>query len=348
MDIVNPIVYHQAGWDEKRFQPARYKAVAHPLHGGERVEAELLRDPCMIREGGWYYLVHTIYPFHHHTERDPEKPDDNSSPGIFLYKSQDLQCWQPVGWLVRSADLPEDCPYKHRFWAPEITKINGKFYLTFTADNWIRKDYNRTGENGLYAFVGVADQVEGPYRHITEIIGAGCDTSLFGDDDGKTYAYSPGGDIFVQEIDLSGLERDSVTLVGEKQRIVTASNADIGLPWNFRWLEGPWMMKKKGRYYLFFAGIHHPEDRAEMVHPGPPGPGFEYWAGVAYSDTPMGPFRKDERGRIVFGGHLTTFDGPDCRPWYAFRGERPDPQTEGLLNIRPVIFEADGRIEADD
>lgn len=152
----------------------------------------------------------------------------------------------------------------------------------------------------------------------------------------------------MQEIDLSGLERDSVTLVGEKQRIVTASNADIGLPWNFRWLEGPWMMKEKGRYYLFFAGIHHPGDRAEMVHPGPPGTGFEYWAGVAYSDTPMGPFRKDERGRIVFGGHLTTFDGPDCRPWYAFRGERPDPQTEGLLNIRPVIFEADGRIEADD
>lgn len=73
----------------------------------------------------------------------------------------------------------------------------------------------------------VADQEEGPYRHITEIIGAGCDTSLFGDDNGKTYAYIPGGDIFVQEIDLSGLERDSVTLVGEKQRIVTASNADI-------------------------------------------------------------------------------------------------------------------------
>ena len=94
-------------------------------------------------------------------------------------------------------------------------------------------------------------------------------------------------------------------------------------------------MKEKGRYYLFFAGIHHPGDRWEMVHPGSPGPGFEYWAGVAYSDTPMGPFRKDERGRIVFGGHLTTFDGPDCRPWYAFRGERPDPQTERLLNIRP-------------
>ena len=44
MDIVNPIVYHQADWDEKRFQPARYKSVAHPLHGGERVEAELLRE----------------------------------------------------------------------------------------------------------------------------------------------------------------------------------------------------------------------------------------------------------------------------------------------------------------
>ena len=36
---------------------------------------------------------------------------------------------------MKSSELPEDCPYKHRFWAPEIHKIGGRFYLIFTADN---------------------------------------------------------------------------------------------------------------------------------------------------------------------------------------------------------------------
>lgn len=31
--------------------------------------------------------------------------------------------------------LPENGPYKNCFWAPEIHKMRGRFYLVFTADN---------------------------------------------------------------------------------------------------------------------------------------------------------------------------------------------------------------------
>ncbi len=82
-----------------------------------------------------------------------------------LFSSPDLKRWKFEQWLVKSSTLPEDCPYKHRFWAPEIHKRRGKFYLIFTADNWIKDEYNRGGKIGAYvAFVGVADEVTGPSR----------------------------------------------------------------------------------------------------------------------------------------------------------------------------------------
>jgi len=30
---------------------------------------------------------------------------------------------------MKSSELPADCPYRHRFRAPEIHRIGGKFYL---------------------------------------------------------------------------------------------------------------------------------------------------------------------------------------------------------------------------
>jgi beta-xylosidase len=136
---------------------------------------------------------------------------------------------------VKSSDLPEDCPYKNRFWAPEIHKIAGKFYLIFTADNWLKNEYNPAGRWGSagWCFIGTADKVTGPYGKITWIKGAGCDTSLFEAADGKTYAVIPRGNIDIQEIDLQAMK-----LLGEPKRIVTVDNSDIGAPTSPAYLEG--------------------------------------------------------------------------------------------------------------
>lgn len=300
---------------------------------------EELRDPAIIREGDAYYLVFTVYPFTHHTSRDPSKPDYNSSPGIKLYRSTDLFHWEFVDWLVKSFELPEDCPYKHRFWAPEIRKMNGKFYLTFTANNWIDEAYNPYGQFGMYAFVGVADNVEGPYEHITHIEGAGCDTSLFGDDDGRTYAYIPGMDVYVQEIDLTQLEENKVQLIGERRKIITASNADIGLDWSYKYLEGPWAFKRGDMYYLIYAGLR--KDGCTEQNFDASGD-YEYWSGIAYAKSPMGPFTKDPLGKAFYGGHMVTFDGPDGRQWFSYRWEM-DHTIRGLLCIDPLEFDENGR-----
>jgi len=36
---------------------------------------------------------------------------NGSSPGITRYSSPDLKAWKFESWLVKSSELPADCPY---------------------------------------------------------------------------------------------------------------------------------------------------------------------------------------------------------------------------------------------
>ena len=304
---------------------------------GQAAPRKEIRDPCIIREGDTYYLVFTMWPFRNREEKFLNEPDQGGSPGLALYSSHDLKSWKFENWLVKSSELPENCPYKNRFWAPEIHKIGGKFYLIFTADNWLKKEFNPAGTWGSagYAFVGIADNITGPYEHITWIRGAGCDTTLFGDSDGKTYAFIPRGNIDVHEIDLTGIAHDEVKLLGKPQRIVTADNSDIGVAAKPDYLEGPWVEKIGAKYFLFYAEIYRDEN-----FPGWLG----YWTGIASADSPLGPWKKDPRGKLFAGGHLAVFDGPDHRKWFSYRGESRN-NAHGLLCIDPLDVDSNATIK---
>ncbi|MEI7732105.1 MAG: family 43 glycosylhydrolase [Verrucomicrobiota bacterium] len=293
---------------------------------GQTAPRSEVRDPCIIREDDTYYLIFTMHPFRNREEKFLNEPNQGGSPGIALYSSKDLKSWKFENWLVKASELTESCPHKNRFWAPEIHKIGGKFYLIFTADNWLKNEYNPAGTWGTagYAFVGVADKITGPYEHITWLRGAGCDTTLFGDTDGKTYAFISRGNIDVQEIDLNTMK-----LVGQPKRILTADNSDIGVPAKPDYLEGPWVEKIGARYCLFYAEIY--KDKKFPAWLG-------YWTGVAYADSPLGPWKKDPRGKLFLGGHLAVFDGPDHRKWFSYRGESNDA-AHGKLCIAPVNLE---------
>jgi len=299
-----------------------------------------LRDPCIIRQADTYYLVFTVWPFANREEKRLSLPNQGGSPGIKLYSSTDLREWKFESWLVKADELPEECPYKNRFWAPEIHSIGGRFYLIFTADNWIKKEYNPAGTWGTagYAFVGVADRITGPYEHITYIEGGACDTSLFEDTDGKTYAVIPAYDVYVQQIDLSRIDRGQVELVGPRQLAVPCKNDDIGLAAEPDYLEGPWMFTRAGRYFLLYAGPYR-----EVKNP-PERRG--YWAGIAYADHPMGPWKKDPRGQVFHGGHMAVFDGPDSRFWFSYRWEMNN-RHRGLLCVDPITIDESGRVQTE-
>ena len=324
---VLPGLLAAAAWAQQPAAPPPPHPLPFTYTEGQSSPRREVRDPCVIREGDTYYLVFTMWPFRNREEDRLGEPDQGGSPGIALYSSPDLQSWTFANWLVKSSELPDDCPYKNRFWAPEIHRVGGRFYLIFTADNWLKKEYNPAGTWGEagWAFVGVADRITGPYAHITWIPGAACDTTLFADAGGRTYAVIPRGDIDVQEIDLGGLARGEVRLLGAPRRIVTADNRDIGVAAMPEYLEGPWVEPMGAQYVLFYAAMHRDGRFPEWLG---------YWTGAAYSDTPLGPWKKDPRGRIFKGGHLSVFDGPDHRKWFAYRGESDD-QARGCLCVDP-------------
>ena len=310
-----------------------------PFHyaEGQTAPRTEVRDPCIVREGDTCYLVFTMWPFRNREVDRLSEPNQGGAPGIALYSSRDLSQWKFENWLVKSSELPENSPYKNRFWAPEIHQLRGRYYLIFTADNWLKKEYNSAGTWGTagYAFVGVADTITGPYQHITYIEGAACDTSLFEDSDGKTYAIIPRYHVDLQEIDLAGLPQGKVSLLGKPRRIVAAENDDIGLEQRPDYLEGPWLRKVDGKYCLFYAAIHRDKKFPDWLG---------YWTAAAYADTIQGPWKKDPRGRLFRGGHLTTFDGPGGRTWFCYRGESENA-AHGLLAIDPFTLSTAGRIE---
>ncbi len=92
-------------------------------------------------------------------------------------------------------------------------------------------------------------------------------------------------------------------------------------------------MEKIGtKYYLFYAELFR----------DPRAPG--YWTGVAYADSPLGPWKKDPRGQVFQAGHLAVFNGPDGRKWFSYRVEDRD-KGRGLLAIDPIGLNAQGRVE---
>lgn len=312
--------------------------------GAAGVYRDEVRDPCIIKEGSTYYLIHTMFPFTHSDSRDSTRPDYNSSPGIRLYQSADLKNWTVAptaiadGWLVKSSMLADSLPYKHRFWAPEIHKIDNRFYLVFTGSNWISDSFNPTGNmHDLNTFIGVSDKITGPYEHITYVPGGACDLTILDDKkSGKVYAYIPGMDVFVQEIDLSQIEHDRILLKGDRTKIVTATNNDIKADWDYKYLEGPFPKIINGRYYLFFAGLRKDGQRSTGFDQHDD---LEYWTGVASASAATGPFKKSRTGKDFWGGHVAVFDGPAGRIWLSYRGEKLEG-TRGLLCIDPVQGES--------
>ena len=309
------------------------------FNGTQEREITELRDPCIMREGDTYYLVFTHYPFTHHTSRNPERPDLNSSPGIRLYSSKNLKTWRFENWIVKSGELPDDCPYKHRFWAPELRKMNGRFYIIFYADNWIKDEYNCRGEMGYVGFVGVADKPEGPYEHITWLEGSGCDTHLFGDNDGQVYSVMPFSNTYIQKTELNGIGQGNIFMTGERKQIVARDNSDIGLTFSPDYMEAPWMINRNGKYVLFtgspYKANQRPENDNSNLKTG-------YWVGVAMADNVWGPYTKQPQ--VFLGGHIAVFTGPDGKEWFSYRGESGGV-AQGKLCIDPVPFKADGTLD---
>ncbi len=214
------------------------------------------------------------------------------------YVSEDFVTWK------RCDIEPADCGY-----APTVVNHSGKYYLCASLSD-------------LY----VSDSVMGKYRPLGkfrfqngEEIGNYYDPMLFSDDDGRLYIYYVVYDPVIGSTAINGCElspNDPTMFKGEPVRLI---NYDPSHVWertgehnedpSYSAIEGPWMFKRNGTYYLIYSG---------------PATEFSTYANGAYrSKSPLSgfeymktsPFTKKTSGVVRGPGHGCVTEGPNGTYW---------------------------------
>lgn len=170
------------------------------------------------------------------------------------------------------------------------------------------------------------------------------DPDLFADTDGKVYFYYGCSNT----TPLHGVELDVNNKLNPKGKPVVCLSGNPAIhgwerPGDYNdktvspWIEGAWMNKYKGKYYLQYAG---------------PGTEFKsYGDGVYVSDNPLGPFTyaannpfsyKPE-GFIAAAGHGSTFEDKNGNWWHiATMTISVKHAFERRLGLFPVGFDKEG------
>ena len=118
------------------------------------------------------------------------------------------------------------------------------------------------------------------------------------------------------------LADDGRALIGER-RIVLAND----LEWEGHLIEGPWVTRQRGRYWLFYAGN-------DFTNPA-------YGIGVAVADKLMGPYFKQPEPLLrshpnwLAPGHASVAPGLDGRPQLFFHAFHPG--TGGYKAFRALM-----------
>ena len=221
-------------------------------------------------------LVHdgTLYLYTGHDERGA---DFFWMQEWRVYSTTDMVNWTDHGspLAIESFDWGDD-----RAWAAQCIERNGKFY-------WYVCLHSKL--SGAMAIgVAVGDSPTGPFRDaLGKPLYDGSwdfiDPTVFVDDDGRAYLYWGNPRIYWAE-----LNDDMVSLKGEVQQLAM-SEESFGAPdprervegkrYRDVYVEGPWISKRDGRYYLLYAAGGIPEHIAYSMSDSPTG-GWRYMGEV--------------------------------------------------------------------
>jgi arabinoxylan arabinofuranohydrolase len=191
-----------------------------------------------------------------------------------VYSSANLKDWTDHGAIVSGKDVAWSKLAKHCY-APDCIERNGKYYFYFPIGTRFLNPGATEGRRAYEIGVGVADSPTGPFRDPLgkPLIAADAtpevkriqhiDPSPFIDDDGQAYLIWGNGTCLIAK-----LKPDMITLDGPIRQVPGLNG----------FLEGAWMHKKDGKYYLSYCnGGTGPSGRIDyaMGTEGPLGK-FEY------------------------------------------------------------------------
>ncbi|MBW8781686.1 MAG: family 43 glycosylhydrolase [Verrucomicrobia bacterium] len=235
----------------------------------------------------------------------------------------DLNTWTDHGVVLATRDIDgrkDDVPWSdNQFYAPDIAKIDGKYYLFAQIV-------------GAPCAVAVGDTPAGPFKVITHVqppAGAPIDFGVWAqyfdpgllvDDDGKVYLYYGGGRSYMVQLD----PKNPTQVLPDTYQIDVLSREAP-----FKYQEGPSPRKINGTYYLVYA---RGADLAYATSDAPTGP-FNY-RGVIVSNS------GDAHGGNIHGG-LAKLNGQ----WYIFYHRQTNKTVfSRRACAEPVTIKPDGSI----
>lgn len=221
-------------------------------------------DPYVLKYNGTYYLYGT-----------------GGNDGIRVYTSDNLATWSKACGATDGYALHKDNVWgDFWFWAPEVYRINNKFYMFYSAQERICV---AESDSPLGPFVQTEANKRPLHADIQEI-----DSHLFRDDDGKMYLYfvrfTDGNEIWVAELneDLHSIKENTLAhCIGVTQNW-EKSEGKVN--------EGPFVLKHKGLYYLTFSANDYRSPN--------------YGVGYAISENPYGPWTKYAGNPILTGNDV--------------------------------------------
>ncbi|SFD93041.1 glycoside hydrolase family 43 protein [Flavobacterium phragmitis] len=233
-----------------------------------------------------------------------------------LYTSTDMVNWTDRGAVASLKDFSW-ARQDNGAWAIQTIERNGKFYL-----------YAPMHGNGIGVLV--SDSPYGPFKDPlgkrlieTDHKWNDIDPSPFIDDDGQAYLYWGNPDVYYVK-----LNEDMISYSGDVIKEPTK-------PKNYQ--EGPWIYKRKGKYYLSYASTCCPEGIGYAMSNSPTGP-WEYKGMVIEaSDKTRGnhPGIIDYKGKSYVFGHSYDVLKRETSTFYERRS----------VDLDEIVYNPDGTIK---
>jgi beta-xylosidase len=235
---------------------------AQPVTHQNPVIAGDFPDPSLIRVGKDYWATATTSEW---------------APLFPLMHSRDLISWQLVGSVFQRRPPWSDGKY----WAPEISEYRGRFYVYYVGQK-------KGGP--LAVAVATSEKPEGPYTDHGPLVAqeaGSIDPVTAIDENGRRFlVWKEDGNSRKQPTPIwaQKLSEDGTKLVGEMKELIRNDS-----PWEGNLVEGPFVVKRDGWFYLFYSGN------------ACCGRGCNYALGVARARALLGPWQKNPNNPILIG-----------------------------------------------
>lgn len=287
-------------------------------------------DPYVLKDKDMYYMYATSEPDY----------------GFRVWTSPNLVDWEDAGMAYDHIEQEEDWAFQD-FWAPEVIKFKKEYIMVFSG---------RTYSGSLRLSLARSKSPLGPF--IDESVdfiheeGSYIDGHIYIDDDGTPYLYyvkDNSENIVdgkqVSHVYVQQMNPEITDVVGEPVFLFGPDQVWEGLNRDMRWNEGPNIVKHEGIYYLLYS--------ANLFASS------QYGIGYATSDSPLGPFTKNEDNPILSSdlthgisgpGHNSVTVGLDNETLYAVYHVHTDPNVPSG-DRRPAIdrlyFDEEGNLKID-